>query len=200
LREPPDFRDLVGEDLPPEELARLRRVDALLRRVPAPPHEVPHHLTQVVASLPHERRMWTRPRLALALAIAAAVAALSFGLGRWTDGEEFDTRIAIPFEATEEARGATAVVEVGGRDDASGNQKLRLTVSGLRPLRGDARYYVLWLEKDGEYAATCGTFDVSEDETSVDMTVSYSLADYDAWVISEHGEATPPLLRAKIGS
>ena len=44
-------------------------------------------------------------------------------------------------------------------------------------------YYVLWLAKDGEYAGTCGTFDVSG-RTTVDMTASYDLREYDAWVIS----------------
>jgi hypothetical protein len=199
VREPPDVRDLVGDDLPPEELARLRRVDALLRRVPAPPAEVPHSLTQAVAQLPLVRTPWTRRRVALALALAAALAALFFGLGRWTDDDGFDARAAVPLQATEQARGATAMIEVGARDEASGNFELRLTVSGLPRLPGEGRYYVLWLERDGEYAATCGTFDVAEDATSVEMTVSYALDEYDAWVISEHGEETPPLLRARIG-
>ena len=36
MREPPDLRDLVGGELPSEELEQLRGVDAMLRRVPAP--------------------------------------------------------------------------------------------------------------------------------------------------------------------
>jgi hypothetical protein len=142
---------------------------------------------------------WTRPRVGLALAFAAALAALFFGIGRWTDGGGFDASRAVALQATDQARGAAALIEVGERDEASGNWKLRLTVSGLPRLRGEDRYYVLWLERDGEYAATCGTFDVAEDATSVEMTVSYALDEYDAWVISEHGEETPPLLRARIG-
>ncbi len=71
-------------------------------------------------------------------------------------------------------------------------------MTGLPKLPGE-RYYTLWLEKDGEYAATCGSFNVGEGTTTVRMTVSYRLSQFDAWVISEHGdEAEPHLLRANV--
>jgi hypothetical protein len=201
VREPPDLRDLVGgDDLTPEELERLRRVDTLLRRVPPPPAEVPQALTQAVAQLPlPAASLFTRRRAALALAFAAAVAALAFGVGRWTAGEDFDARLSVPMDATEHAPGATALIRVGERD-ASRNWMLELDVSGLPKLPPDG-YYVLWLAKDGEYAATCGTFSVGEGETTVRMTVSYRLSDYDAWVITAHSqddEDPPWLLRARI--
>ena len=37
MTEPPDLRELVGDDVPEQELARLRQVDALLRATPSPP-------------------------------------------------------------------------------------------------------------------------------------------------------------------
>ena len=83
-----------------------------------------------------------------------------------------------------------------GEKDANGNWKIRLEVKGLPPLSGD-RYYVLWLAKDGKYAATCGGFNVRGD-TVVDMTASYRLSDYDAWVVSEARENAPWLLTARI--
>lgn len=201
MKEPPDLRELVGDDVPAEELERLRRADALLRAVPAPPHEVPHSLTASVERLPTEHLRWTRPRTALALAaaFAAALAALAFGLGRWTGGDGFDARLTVPMEATDDAPDAAAVIRVGERDDATGNWQLELDVSGL-PKLPPGGYYVLWLAKDGEYAATCGSFSVGEGETTVRVNVSYRLGDYDTWVITARaqGKDSPWLLTAKI--
>jgi hypothetical protein len=202
VKKPPDLRELVGDDLPPEELERLRRADALLRRVPPPPADVPQALTQAVARLPLAApSLFTRRRAALALALAAVVAALAFGVGRWTaDDDGFGTSASIRMEATEHAPGATGLVRLGERDDASGNWMLELDVSGL-PKLPPGQYYILWLAKNGEYAATCGTFSVGEGETTVRMTVSYRLRDYEALVITAHSqnEANSPwLLRASV--
>lgn len=200
MRKSPDLRDLVGEDLPPEELERLRHADALLRRVPAPPAEIPSSLTRLVTELPlRARSPWTRRRTAAALALAAALAALMFGVGRWTAGDGFDVRYTVALAPTPDAPGASGLIRVGTRDDESGNWGLELDVSGLPRLpAGD--YYTLWLAKDGRYAASCGNFSVGPGETEVRMTVSYKLAEYDAWIVSRHteeGEA-PWLLRATI--
>ena len=200
MREPPEFRELVGEDVAPEELERLRRADALLRRVPPPPADVPQSLTQSVARLTDaDTAPWPRRRAVLGVALAAAVAALAFGLGRWTDGDGFETRFTVAMQPTDNARSAAAVIRVGAADEA-GNWQLELDVSGLPQLeRGE--YYDLWLAEDGEYAAACGTFSVAEGETVVRMTVSYRLAEYDTWVISRlpTGDEEPPwLLRAPI--
>jgi hypothetical protein len=109
-----------------------------------------------------------------------------------------EARATVPMHATEAAPEAAAVVQVGERDEKSGNWELILEVTGLPKLPGE-RYYTLWLEKDGEYAATCGSFNVGEGTTTVRMTVSYRLSQFDAWVISEHGdEPEPHLLRANV--
>jgi hypothetical protein len=200
VREPPDFRELVGGDVASEELERLRRADALLRRVPPPAAEVPQSLTQSVARLADPgSRGWPRRRAVLGVALAAAVAALAFGLGRWTDGDGFETRFTVAMQPTENARDAAAVIRVGPPDEA-GNWQLELDVSGL-PALEPGEYYDLWLAEDGEYAAACGTFSVGEGETTVRMTVSYRLSDYDTWVVSRlpsGGGETPWLLRARI--
>lgn len=199
MREPPDLRELVGEDVPPEELERLRQVDGMLRSVPAPAHDVPVSLTQAVTGVPLPGPPRRRGRrVAVALAFAAALAALSFGLGRWTGGG-FDAAYTVDLDPTASAPGSTGTVQVGERDESSGNVELLLDVSGL-PELGEGEDYALWLERDGEWAATCGYFAVGEGTTSVRMTVSYDFRDFDAWVISggDRRDEPPPLLSAEI--
>ncbi|MBA2614250.1 MAG: anti-sigma factor [Actinobacteria bacterium] len=186
MSEPRDLDNLLDDDVPPEELDRLRRVDALLRSVPGPPPEVPASLSRAVtavASAPP--RLWTRRRALAAVALAAALSALFFGLGaRVAGGEGFDERAVVQMQAAENAQGAAAVLRVGNPDE-SGNWPLRLEVEGLEPLpRGG--YYALWLAKDGKYGATCGSFRMGEGETTAEWTVSYRLADYDEWVVTAY--------------
>jgi hypothetical protein len=130
--------------------------------------------------------------------MAAALAAGFFGIGRLTSDPGVEARATVPMQATEAAPEAAAVIQVGERDEKSGNWELILEVSGLPKLPED-RYYSLWLEKDGEYGAACGWFNVGEGRTTVRMTVSYRLSQFDAWVISEHDEDSKPyLLRADV--
>ena len=198
MKEPPDIRELVGDDVPEDDLGELRRVDKMLRSVPAPPAQVPARLTQAVTALTLPAPFWSRRRLALAVALAAALAAGFFGIGRLTSSPSVDARATVPMRATAAAPEAAAVIQVGARDEKSGNWELILEVTGLPKLPGD-RYYSLWLEKDGKYGAACGTFNVGEGTTTVRWSVSYRLSQYDAWVISEHDEdAEPQLLRANV--
>ena len=199
MREPDNLHDLVGEDLSPEELARLERVDSLLRSVPGPPPELPASLTRSIDTIGLERSRPTRRRLGLAVAFAAVLAAAAFGFGRWTADEGFDARNAIAMQPTKAASEAAAVIEVGERDPDSGNWGLQLEISGL-PTLAAGRSYHLWLAKDGEYAASCGYFNVGAGTTRVVLTVSYRLKDYDTWVITESGGAKdgPWLLKATV--
>lgn len=201
MKEPPDLRELVGRELPPEELDRLRRADALLRSVPPPPHEVPTSLTQAVAEVPLAGRRGRprRRRVAAALAFAALVIAASFfALGYWS-GSRFPTAYSVDLEPTASAPEASALVRVGERDEDSGNVELLVDVSGL-PRLDEGEDYALWLERDGEWVATCGYFAVGEGTTTVRMTVSYQFRDFDAWVISggNRRDDPPPLLTAEI--
>ena len=199
MKEPVDLRELVGGDLPPDELEELSRVDRLLRSVPAPPHDVPATLTQAVAAVPLKRRPPTRRRYAVAVAFAALIAVAAFGLGRWT-ADEFSAAYSVELQPTADGpSAAAAVVEVGERDPDSGNVELVLEISGL-PKNADDEFYALWLEKDGEWAATCGYFSVGEGETTVRMTVSYEFRDFDAWNISlgVRPDEPPALLAAEI--
>ena len=83
--ERPDFRELVGDGLTPEEELELARVDGLLRSVPGPATEVPGSLTRAVERIGTTTPIWTRRRLVAAVALAATLAALFFGVGRWVD-------------------------------------------------------------------------------------------------------------------
>jgi len=186
MSEPRDLSELLGDDIPPEELERLRRVDALLSSVPGPPPEVPASLTHAVTAVATGApQLWTRRRALVAVALAAALSALFFGLGARIAGDQgFEERAVVQMQAAEGARGASAVLRVGDLDE-SGNRPLRLEVEGLKPLPPGG-YYALWLAKDGEYGATCGSFRMGEGETTAEWTVSYDLADYDEWVVTPY--------------
>jgi hypothetical protein len=181
-----DLRDLIGDDVPDDERERLERADAMLRSIPAPPASGPRRLTTAGLGIPRDAPERGRRRAAAVLAFAAVVSAALFGLGYWAAGERgLDEDYRVAMRATEDARGASALIRVGERDDETGNLTLELDVSGL-PKLPEGGYYALWLAKDGRYAATCGTFGVAGDETTVSMNVSYDFKRYDAWVITAY--------------
>jgi hypothetical protein len=195
MTELPDVRNLVGP-VPPEELEELREVDTLLRAVPSAPPPLPPALARAPAQRRRRTRSRALGRLALAAALVAGVAALSFTGGRWFDrGDDFQTRATIPLEATANASGAAATIRLGERD-ATGTWEMELTVSGLRELPPGS-FYVLWLSKDGNYAATCGSFRVVREERTYRWEAAYRLDDYDEFVISARPPGLPrdPALR-----
>jgi hypothetical protein len=194
VTEGPDFEELVGADLSSDVRAGMERVDRLLRAAGPPPAEIPGSLTRAVERIGRPR-VWTRRRAAVAVALAASLAAIFFGLGRWTHLDSTHYRASIEMHPTSSVQNASALIKLGKRD-SSGNWQLELQVDGL-PRLPDDRYYVLWLAKDGHYEATCGGFNV-QGHTVVEMTASYRLSDYDAWVISESEPDSPWLLTAKI--
>ena len=114
MSERPDFEELVGADLAPDERARLERVDSLLRAAGPPPAEIPSSLTRAVERI-GTQRVWTRRRAALALALAAALAALFFGVGRWTSSDSTDYRASIPMRPASSVPNASALIKLGER-------------------------------------------------------------------------------------
>ncbi|HEV3408379.1 MAG TPA: anti-sigma factor [Gaiellaceae bacterium] len=195
MTEPLDVRELVG-DVPTEELAELREVDALLRAVPGPPPPLPPTLARPPARAVRRSRSWTFARLAIAASLVLALAAVSLAAVQWRAGrDDFDVRATVPLQTTASARGANAVIRLGERD-AAGTWELELTVSGLAQLPPGS-FYVLWLAKDGKYAATCGSFRVSSGTTTHRWKAAYRLDDYDEWVISARPPGLPrdPRLR-----
>jgi hypothetical protein len=174
----PDFDDLVGSDLEPEERARLERVHELLIAAGPPPE-------------PIEAPVALRPRRRGALlALAAALAVAAFALGAALTGPEVDfTETMTGTAAASDARASLAIFEL---DDA-GNWPMELTVSGLPPT-ASGRPYELWLTRGGEPAALCGAFLTSEDGSAVvPMNAPYRFDDFDGWVVVEEGSERPLL-------
>jgi Anti-sigma-K factor rskA len=163
---PPDLRELVGDDVPAEELERLGKVHDLLVRA-GPPPELPTELAQppeagsAVSLLPRHR--WrTLAALAAALALAA------FGIG-WlaaaatdSDGESLPkVEFRVPMQGTAAAPHAVASIAVLELDEA-GNWPMAMTVRGLPRLQRGERYE-LWLTKNGKLIESCGTFHADGD-------------------------------------
>jgi hypothetical protein len=180
----PDFDELVGEDVPPEERARLRRAhDALLQAGPPPELppslELPPDPEPRVAFLPQRRRFTL-------IGLAAALTLVAFG-GGWLAGGrggQFHTAFARPMHGTALAPAALATIRIAGAD-SSGNWPMRFSVSGLKPLP-DGSYYELYLSRSGRPIATCGTFTVHSGTTVVRLNAPYNLRKFDGWLVTRH--------------
>jgi hypothetical protein len=195
---PPDFDELVGEDLSTEERARLRGVHDLLVAA-GPPAELSPALERapsvggVVHLLPRRRR-------GAVLVLAAAIAAAAFGGGFLTGAVTHYGKSAvtvIPMHGTPAAPSALASISLQDRDKA-GNWPMRFTVQGL-PRLSPGGYYELYLTRHGRLAAGCGTFNVNGGRTTVTLNAPYELRGFDGWVVTRHvlghpEEATQPLL------
>jgi len=180
---PPEFRDLVGEDLPAEERARLQRVHELLVSA-GPPPELPPSLAEAPEAVSRPPSWLPPRRLGAALALAATIATFAF-LGGFLAGHarnNFDSTRELSMQGTSAAPLARGVIKLGEPDDG-GNLPMVVTVSGLQrlPPRG---YYVLYLTRDGEPVAPCGSFNVEPGTTTVDFTVPYTLQRFDGWVVT----------------
>jgi hypothetical protein len=188
----PDFHELVGDDLPEEEQARLQRVHELLIKA-GPPPELPQSLTDppsagskpAVSYLP-------RRRLGAALLLAAAIAAAAFGggylLGNHT--ASFGVERAIPMHSTEGSL-AQASLQLGHADTA-GNRAIQMVVRGLPDL-GRKGYYELYLTRAGKRAASCGTFVVHGQATIVRLNAPYliSPSSKPGWIVVAHLRRKP---------
>jgi hypothetical protein len=182
-RRPPDFRELVGEDVPAEERERLERVHDLLVSA-GPPPELPPSLAQPDLD-PREESAVTflpRRRTGLLLGLAAAIALIAF-VGGFVAGraeDTFPTAFDIPMHGTALASNASATIYVGDVD-ASGNWPLKFVVHGLKPLpKGE--YYEMFLTRKGKPVVTCGTFRLSSGE-SVRLNVPFLLRN-GGWIVT----------------
>ena len=179
----PDFDELVGTDLGPEERARLERVHELLVAAGPPPE---------LLETPFELRPARRRGALLALAAALAVAAFALGaaLVDGSGGRSLDfTETMAGTAAAPDATASLAVYEL----DEAGNWPMELTVAGLSAT-SSGRPFELWLTRGGELAALCGGFFTSPTgTTSVPMNAPYRFDEFDGWVIVEEGSETPLL-------
>jgi hypothetical protein len=194
----PEFRELVGDDLSPEERVRLERVHDLLVTA-GPPPELPPQLVQpdldpregsALAFLP-------RRRAGLMLGLAAAIALVAF-VGGFVAGrakDDFVTKFDVAMHGTSLAANASATIHVGELD-RDGNWPLKVAVHGLKPLpKGD--YYEMFLTRNGERTASCGTFRISDGD-GVRLNTPFSLRDV-GWIVTREGPGSkrhPVVLRS----
>ena len=185
MSDPRDLKDLVGDDLEPDELERLERVHRLLEQA-GPPPELPPSLARPPGSPSARVIPFPRRYRFTAAAAAVIVAAALFGAGYLAAGGPD----AGPVEtvAMSGSGGATAELALFAKDEA-GNWPMELTVSGL-----PAGSYELWLTRDGALAEPCGVFAVAEEETTVPLNAPYALRKFDGWVVVPTGREEPVVL------
>jgi hypothetical protein len=190
---PPDFHELLGEDLPAEERARLRGVHDLLVAAGPPPELSP--ALERAPSVGGSVHVLPRRRRAAALLVAAAVAAAVFGGGFLTGavthgGGAKSAVTVIPMHGTHAAPNALASISLEDVDKA-GNWPMRFTVQGLPKLpRGG--YYELYVTKHGRITASCGVFNVHGGRTTVNLNAPYTKG-FDGWIVTKHLPGRPKL-------
>jgi Anti-sigma-K factor rskA, C-terminal len=200
---PPDFRDLVGDDVTGPELEALREVDRVLRTTPPPAPEVTDRLTEAVLAIPG-RRPAGRRKLLGGLALAAAFAAAAFGVGIWAGGDDGSAPQSMERVVLQPGQGpvdAEMSIDVFPVDEA-GNWAMLADVHGLDPLPADS-YYELWLTENGKLVALCGRFavDANGNAENVWMNAPYEFEGYESWVVTSHTEgqsSTPWLLEGPV--
>ena len=185
MTRPPDLRELIGDEGAPDE--RLARVHELLVAAGPPPEAVPRS--------PHvggpRRRRWAE--LALAAALASVALAVGFVVGSRGDG--FQAVRTIAMHGVGPVADASADLAMAA-PDANGNTALEMDVERL-PQLPPGGWYELYLSKQGVIGASCGTFVVAGDETTVRLSVGYDLAAwrdadrYDGWVVTAHVPGQP---------
>lgn len=193
MNRPPEFRELLDEIEDPKERARLERVHELLLEAGPPPELSPTLRTPPPASprdFPWQRPRRMRPRTVLvgaAIVTAFFVGYLSAGPSNDQVGPAAGLEIVrtIQLDGKGDAKGAVGV----GVRDAKGNWPMVLSVWGLDHLYG-GDYYTLALTRDGKPVVTCGTFNVSGDQTTVRMVAAYNLKGFDGWVVLRYDAET----------
>lgn len=184
----PDLRELVGDDVPEEELAKLERAHDLLVAA-GPPPELSPALTAPPPEESHgEPTFLPRRRLGAVLVLAAALLLATFGagylIGDRGGGGEFGSVRVVAMHGTKAAPAALASLQVG-EADKSGNWPLLVRVRGLRALPAGG-WYELYLTRHGKLRVSCGTFNVHPGTTVVRLNAPYKLKRFDGWVITAH--------------
>jgi hypothetical protein len=182
-----NFDDLAGgDDLSPEEAARLERVHELLVAA-GPPPELPPHLREPDPELERGDNVTFLPRrrAGMLLGIAAAVALLAL-LGGYVLGQrqpQFKEAGSVPMHSTVAASPASAVIHVG-KADSAGNWPLKVDVKDL-PALPKGQYYEMFLSRGAnQRAASCGTFRVSGSSDEVRLNAPYHLRAFDGWIVT----------------
>jgi hypothetical protein len=196
MTDKPDFRQLVGDDLPQEERARLERVHELLVAAGPPPELTPALVDPDLDPREENIRYLPRRRAGFMLGIAAAIGVAAF-LGGFLAGrakEPFSTVFTVPMHGTAAARSSSATIDIGKADEA-GNWPLKLVVHGLKQLP-KGQYYEMFLTNGHKPSASCGTFRVTSTGDTVRLNAPYNLRRFDGWVVTleRPGNTTHPVV------
>ena len=186
MSDAPNFKDLVGEGLPPAEQERLERVHEMLIAA-GPPPELPPELEDVPDGRGNVHELeptgLPRRRIGAALALAAAIALLAF-LGGYLagykrTGNSFDAVRTVALTNNQ----AQATVRFGAKD-ANGNTPMLLKVEGLKKLP-ESDYYTLYMTKGGKPVVVCGSFNVrGPQSTTLRFPAAYDPANFDGLEIA----------------
>jgi len=183
-----DFDDLVDRADSDDELESPRRVHDLLASASPPPRmsERVAHPPRIGARIPGRRFI-----AAVSLAAAASVVVgLAFG---YTIGNRtgFETAYVRAMHGVGAAKNATAVIDVGKRDQA-GNRTLEMTVRAL-PTIPNGGWYELSLTYKGKTVLPCGTFRTgSLGSAQVSMNLPGELSEYSGWIVTDRQPGSPP--------
>ena len=182
----PSFEELAGgDDLSPEEAARLERVHDLLVAA-GPPAELPPHLLEPRPEQHRDNVSFLARRRVGALLGIAAVIALAALLGGYVLGQRhapFDEAGSVQMHSTVAASTASAVIHVG-KADSAGNWPLKLDVKGL-PELPKGQYYEMFLSRGADKrAASCGTFRVSGSTDDIRLNAPYRLNAFNGWIVT----------------
>ena len=204
----PDFDDLVGQDVPPEERERLHRTHELLVEAGPPPElspeleAVPWPEDALAPLFGRRRERRRRPVLLAAALVTAVVAGFALGQATTSNSTSINARETVQLHGTALARGAVGSLKLG-KPDAAGNWPMVLQVKGL-PKLNNGGYYDLYLTKSGVPLVSCGTIN-AKGETVVRLTAAYNLENFDhnGWVIvrktpSNHFETSQIVLKATV--
>jgi hypothetical protein len=194
MTDTPDFHDLVGDDLPDAERARLARVHDLLVEA-GPPPELPPALSEPQLDRPaagdSNLEFLPRRRLGVAIAAAAAVALVAF-LGGYLVGhtKDFNSVFTVQMHGVPNASAASGTIDIGNLE-SSGNWPLKVVVSGLKPLpKGSV--YEMYLTRHGKAVASCGTFSVGPQlESTIRLNAPYNLRTFNGWIVTREQTAHP---------
>jgi hypothetical protein len=193
----PEFRELVGDDLTPEERARLERVHELLVAA-GPPPELPPALAEPPGDSPPSPIALPRRRAGALLALAAAIALVAFiggfVAGKQGAGTKSATIHTLGMHGTRNAQNASAKIDVE-EVDSSGNWPLRVVIHGL-PRLPKGSYYEMFLTKNRKPIAACGIFTVSGNTSTIHLTMPPTIRGYDGWIVTREnpGTSTHPVV------
>lgn len=183
----PDFDELVGHDLDPGERERLRAAhEALLTA--GPPPELPASLEAgPTIGMTMGTRVRRRRRGVLLLAAALVALGLVFTSGYAVGNRSGEAKAVatLALAGTNAAPSALASLRIEPVD-AAGNWPMELSATGLPKLPAHA-YYEVFLVRDGQIYAPCGTFVTAGAAagTSVRLNAPYGLHKGDSWLVTE---------------